>query len=884
MPRPDTSQATQNKTNPNICTETITDTPQNATNNKIIHNQEIQTDDVNICSINNTPALNTIKATEAQNDDMTFHTMGTNTTTPATSLTTTYTRAPPDDTDNPITRTTMADVHNEPTTDSKVTENNTTTDYPNANTDHLNDINIVEEPNYNGYEPDNSSDDPDDSSDEHDNSSDESDNSNTKGKLETFLDEGSKINFIHSNPDIPTDKESPQQYNNSKGLQVCQQILIELTNRYIKTLHTELLLTLLFTSYFYLGEPGIIVFILLITAYKTYRFFETPSNNVINEINTHPTTPTDTNQKASPPLIDLDVIDEQNTHQQSEPIFLRDLPSLVPLSTKYLCKGKINGVSVRFEVDSGACCSVLTSNIFELIKHNNNLKKIQGGTLTDFQGNALQGDSMYQLNISLNNVAKAAHTFAVVENRRAHALLGVDFLRSKRIDVINTGPSPYLQFTRNNVTRKIFLDSEQSIHSLNMVEIESGETKNVLMTIKSINKHTVLPHIKTGIAKMLPQEHLLLPKEGLVQIQTDGTFPIPITNTGFGPITILPKEQYGSFESLPQDTLLQNTKTNEFEQIDNTCNTQINLIDFPQDNFSLNPPETKQTTSITLYFTLPNKPPHHQPLQTSPATISLIVSDTGETDNLILTTKTDNPHQRINLLISKHCQEKVLNIQFWTNLFSNLSKPLTTHTGITIDASNLNPISINNCRLGFATSFKNTKTLIIKHEPLQINKIRCGSDDDSDSTFSEDDLVEDLFYKIRIPDSKTVWTQVLQDVPTHLQDKVFYLLTQKHQKIVSKNSTDFGECTVEGSDFRIDLTSDVPFTAKPYPLNSVYQQQVDETVQEMIAANLLIEESSNYGTGVFIRGAEQRTNLTDPSTDRPTNGIQQKRIHAIGPN
>ena len=628
----------------------------------------------------------------------------------------------------------------------------------------------------------------------------------------------------------------------------------DLANRYITTLHTELLLLTLFISYASLGIMGLLSTILLIFIKKTFKFFETPQKHEINEINTTPPPSDSKRNKKDEKLIDLDIIEEQDKSSTNEPIFLRDLPSLVPLSTKYICKGNINGKDVRFEIDTGACRSVLTSNIFKHI-NNTNLKKTQGTTLTDFQGNTLQGSSMYKLNINLGNIAKAIHTFTVVENQRAHALLGVDFLRSKRIDVINTGQTPYLQFTRNNTKHKIFLDSEQSIHSLNKVEIEGGETHHVIMTIKSDDKHIVLPHNKTGIAKMSQQEHLLLPKEGLVQVGQDGTFPIPITNTGYGKITIFPGEQYGRFESLPQDTLLQNTETNALEKIDNNGNTQINMINFSQNNFSLNPSELETDNSVTINFVPPNQPYHQHPSQPSKNQNPINVSNTGTISDITLPTDINDTHRRIDLLPSGYCNGEILRTEFWTTLFSQLSKLLQAHNQITINTSNINPLSINDCRLGFKTTFQDTKTLIINHESLQINKIRCGSEDESDSTFSEEDLVEDLFYKIRIPDSKTVWTQVLKDVPTHLQDKVFYLLTQKHRKIVSKNSTDFGECTVEGSDFRIDLTSDVPFTAKPYPLNSVYQQQIDETVQEMIKANLLIEESSSYGTGVFIRKA-----------------------------
>ena len=782
------------------------------------------------------PTDPTITTSNTKQDEPKTNTSETNETTSPTSQTAQHSTSPANEKNTISIQESTFEGAQGPDNQAVQKETDTETTNRDTNEENTKEINIINQPNYDGYEPDSSS--------------DESENSNVRNEFNTFLEENSQINSINSITPTQEDEPNIHKYNNSKSLKVCKQIIHNLASRYIQTLHTELLVALLLISYVSLGEIGLISSILLIITNKTYKFFQNPQTPSNDEINTTSFHSNKTSQNDNETLIDLDIIDDHNTDHNKEPIFLRDLPSLVPVSTKYLCKGKINGVSLRFEIDTGACCSVLTSNIFEKIKNKNNLKKIEGGTLTDFQGNTLQGSARYQLNVGLNNVAKAVHVFAVVENRKAHALLGVDFLRSKRIDVINTGSSPYLQFTRNKIEHKILLDSEQSIHSLHQVDIESGETRNVIMTIKQDDKHTILPTNKTGIAKMSPQDHLLLPKEGLVEVQQDGTFPIPITNTGYGTITLFPKEQYGSFESLPPDTILQNTKTNEIETPLERNNTQINLINF-SDNFSLNPsPPYNNDSSITLYFAPSNQPyPAKTPQNPGP----LIVSDTGTIDNQTLCTQPVDTNPRIDILTNTRCQKQILSVQFWINLFSNLFELLKHHKHITINTSNLHPLSINNCRLGFKTSFEETKTLTIQHKTLEINKIRCGTDDESDSTFSEEDLVEDLFYKIRIPDSKTVWTQVLKDVPTHVQDKVFYLLTQKHCKIVSKHSTDFGECTVEGSDFRIDLTSDVPFTAKPYPLNSVYQQQVDQTVAEMIAANLLIEESSSYGTGVFIR-------------------------------
>ena len=149
-----------------------------------------------------------------------------------------------------------------------------------------------------------------------------------------------------------------------------------------------------------------------------------------------------------------------------------------------------------------------------------------------------------------------------------------------------------------------------------------------------------------------------------------------------------------------------------------------------------------------------------------------------------------------------------------------------------------------------------------QEQPETINKIKLTNNlNDSDSPpLSESDFADELFTKIRIPDSDKVWEKVLKDVPQHLRKRTFHMLTEKYPNVVSRHSTDFGHCNLENSEFPIDLTDDIPVTAKPYPLNSVYEQQLKEIVDDMVKNGLLIPESSNYCSGVFLRARPDSTN------------------------
>ena len=141
-----------------------------------------------------------------------------------------------------------------------------------------------------------------------------------------------------------------------------------------------------------------------------------------------------------------------------------------------------------------------------------------------------------------------------------------------------------------------------------------------------------------------------------------------------------------------------------------------------------------------------------------------------------------------------------------------------------------------------------------------INKIKATNESDENSSVAEESDHAESLMPQRIPDPPHVWKDVLADVPTHLQKRVFNLLTEKHPNIVSKSSVDFGTCVLPDSEFCINLTDDTPISTKPYPLNRVYEGHLDEVINDMISAGLLTAESSNYSSGVFIRQRPDSTN------------------------
>ena len=146
-----------------------------------------------------------------------------------------------------------------------------------------------------------------------------------------------------------------------------------------------------------------------------------------------------------------------------------------------------------------------------------------------------------------------------------------------------------------------------------------------------------------------------------------------------------------------------------------------------------------------------------------------------------------------------------------------------------------------------------------KQEEVDTIKLTNNEMEES-SAVEESDLGDELYQPRRIPDSKAIWEELLLDVPEHLRKSVFEMLTVKYPSAVASHSQDFGDCKLPGSEFTIKLEDEIPFETKPYPLNFVYSSQIKEVIDEMVEQKLLIPESSNYGSGVFVRPRPDHTN------------------------
>ena len=145
---------------------------------------------------------------------------------------------------------------------------------------------------------------------------------------------------------------------------------------------------------------------------------------------------------------------------------------------------------------------------------------------------------------------------------------------------------------------------------------------------------------------------------------------------------------------------------------------------------------------------------------------------------------------------------------------------------------------------------------------VNVNKIKLTQTIQEESEAGDlSDVLEEIIPPNKIKVSPEIWQDVLKNVPEHLKGKVFKILTKDFPNVVSRSNTDFGDCTLENSEFQIELNSENPnVSTKPYKLNAVYEEQIKEIINEMVENKLLIPKSSPFSSGIFIRPRPDSTN------------------------
>ena len=659
-------------------------------------------------------------------------------------------------------------------------------------------------------------------------------------------------------------------------LRTCLGILLTHAQNYCGAIQQSLLLTLAWLLYNYLGDVGITFSIVLFLAYQSTLYLSNARPNPkINKLNpqSHNTSPVSSKDPdLTKTVYDSLQIPQKNKlllkqkilafrnkrskvhqHQLSEleesllieePVELPSYPSDVPLHSKFVLKGSVNEVPVVWEVDTGSCICLISDDIFEKIPNNGLLHKIPlHVTYADFQGQTVKALGKYLLTLHLGEKVHTTQEVIVVDHpdkSQPHALIGVDLVRAKRLDIDTMGNSKaYLSFLVGEATKRIELQTTQDCFVSQTHEIDGGESGfvhvSLLENINKISLQNVSQISNTqGVVNCSLGEGYTIPTVSLCNLDNTASFQLPVKNKQFGPLTFFKGQKLGTFSPLSPGTLLQTT-SNVFETIGSDSKSAPNL---GSSILQLSETLLKIPPHKVSFEGKHNKPEHaYQVLRAK--TIKGLNSPVTVSNNTILLPP-------ISVLPELHS---------WEKAFQLLKTHEKNSATITIDYSTLPVDSANMIQVAFHEVFQNQPTqLHLVHNELQIHRTKVVSEDsDSSSAPSEDDLCESIFQPRRISSSADTWNSLLKHVPAYLQKTVFHMLTSKYPDVIAKTTVDFGKCTLPNSEFKIELHDQTAITCRPYPLNIVYKTFVDETIQDMVDAGLLIEEASSYGSGVFVR-------------------------------
>ena len=667
-------------------------------------------------------------------------------------------------------------------------------------------------------------------------------------------------------------KHKPQKENNPKeilDISTCFKSLFQHLTDFCFEIQQGIFVVIGYALYTYLEELGLQIGVTLFVMYQFFLYIRKNKTNVPQKINAMSSTqrtslkedqtktiydnlkiPTSNKLKLKKKLRDFKnertklpyqlPSDFEDSLIIEEPVELKSYASKVPNHLKFVVRGAVNNVPVIWEMDSGSSITLISDDIFDKMENKDTIKKIPlHATYTDFQGTTVATKAKYLLPIRIGEKVHTTQEVLVVDHpdkSQSHALLGVDIIRAKRLGRDMMGNSKaYLSFSVGNETKRIELQTRQDCFVTNTIEIEAGETETVRLSLLNNINRINLTNIQDitgtqGVVTCEDKENYHIPTVSLCNLDQLASFQIPIKNKHFGTLKLFAGQPLGSFAPLEEGTILQST-SNVIETIEKGGKGTPNL----------------GTTILKLSEHL-NKVDQRKVKFIKPTNIN-----EGYQVQINLENTEPKVTEGKKIILPK--QTSMSDLDTWRKILSQIKKSDKSYP-IRIDFSELPVISANYIQIAWHDMFGNLPTnLQLTHRDLQIQKTSLVSDSSEESSDapSEDDLCESFFQTRRITSTADTWTSLLKHVPVYLRKKVFYLLTTKYPEVIAKSTVDFGECTLPNSEFTIELKDNSPITCRPYPLNVVYKDAIEETVSDMVQNGLLIQESSAFGSGVFVR-------------------------------
>ena len=560
--------------------------------------------------------------------------------------------------------------------------------------------------------------------------------------------------------------------------------------------------------------------------------------------------------------------DDDNSDNEIECIL--DLPDVLSdkeAAGKLLCDGRVAGIAVEFEIDTGAGVSIIPLSVFKRIDPDIPEKVPTTKTYKDYGGHQINHIGLYLLPIELGNKVRMNHPLLVVDQPNdGTCLLGVDVVKQKRLSIDCDNAQIYLVAHRNNQKRRIQLKDSHSGYVTNTVDIEPGEIASVTLSVDSlVNRISCNPqsHLQgvTVVGKGTSTSSMIVPSEGLYTLDSRGTFEVPIINRTLGNVTLFKGEKLLDLSTLTPGTVIYNQEGQQM--IMPNCKPEYTLT------YCIN--ELERVLSLKELTPEVRTNKSHQTVHYSYVLDLKIEPGPLLVDEKAIQTK----HNSFKITREESNQSKVTgtitpSVSHCTRLLETLYLDNKDRSQLTLNISKVpllkSSLERAYCQLALLMGVKPKPLnflILNDHHKRTVKKIKAMNSDEemeSSSGFEEDDLAEDLFQpKKPLNNSPEFWSDLLSSAPPELQHQLLHMLTVTHKDAFPQHAVDFGNCTLPGSDFPINLSSNATFSTKPYPLNHVYQSHIDETVEQMIKAGLLVEGASSYGSGVFVRSRPDQT-------------------------
>ena len=276
-------------------------------------------------------------------------------------------------------------------------------------------------------------------------------------------------------------------------------------------------------------------------------------------------------------------MDSDDELAETEVYLAPSIPSNIPDTAKFSIKGSVGTEEIIFEIDTGSAISIINRSCFENIDPNLILEQRKPRkAYRDFNGGEIQFLTEALLQVQFENMC-LRHYFLVTKDPKATNLVGIDLIRSKRLNIeIDDSSFVYLTFKNRdkNAKQKLNIEENKEFSLLAAEDTELCEVGVTNITAK-LESSTVNRIDTSHLYNVLGEVNTCLDpfpfQKSLVNIDIDGSITVPIYNKDFGRPIVFAGQVIGKFKPLSKGTEIYNDRDKTTEIIGNDFRAVPNL-------------------------------------------------------------------------------------------------------------------------------------------------------------------------------------------------------------------------------------------------------------------------------------------------------------------